>query len=70
MKKDVIVREEVKEVGSFARESKEVPRCSGTRAETGEVPEWLKSPGENSAGGGSDQTRSHDVQETMVNKDR
>lgn len=43
----------------------------GTRAEAGEMPEWLKSPGRNSAGGGSDQRKSYDVQETsVVNKDR
>ena len=49
----------------------EVPCGLGTRAEAGEVPEWLKSPWRNSAGGGSDQRKSYDVQETSrVNKDR
>lgn len=67
-KEDLIVREEVKDGG---RAEREVPCRLGTRAEAGEVPEWLKSPGRNSAGGGSDQRKSHDVQETsMVNKDR
>lgn len=34
------------------------------------MPEWLKSPGRNSAGGGSDQRKSCDVQESRVNEDR
>lgn len=66
-KEDLIGREEASE----AEHESEVPRRSGTRAEAGEVPEWLKSAVRNSTGGGSDQGRSHDVRETStVNKDR
>lgn len=66
-KEDPIGREEASE----AEHEREVPRRSGTRAEAGEVPEWLKSAVRNSTGGGSDQGRSHDVRETSaVNKDR
>lgn len=58
-KEDLIVREDVKEGGRLrARAEREVPRRLGTRAEAGEVPEWLKSPERNSAGGGSDQRKS------------
>lgn len=57
--------------GERGRAEREVSCRLGTRAGAGEVPEWLKSLGRNSAGGGSDQRKSYDVQETsMVNKDR
>lgn len=66
-KEDPIGREETSE----AEHEREVPRRLGTRAEAGEVPEWLKSAVRNSTGGGSDQGRSHGVRETStVNKDR
>lgn len=48
------------------RVERELPRRLGTRAEAGEVPEWLKSPERNSAGGGRDQRKSYDVQETST----
>lgn len=56
---------------SCEAEPKEKSPCRlGTRAAAGEVPEWLKSAGRNSAGGGSDQRKSYDVWEiAMVNKD-
>lgn len=66
-----MIARERREEGCDARAEREVPRRSGTRAEAGEVPEWLKSPVRNSTGGGSDQSKSYDVQETStVNKDR
>lgn len=67
------MRKKVNKVGKVAsRKGGPLPFGNrAERAEAGEVPEWLKSLGRNSAGGGSDQRKSYDVQETsMVNKDK
>lgn len=50
----------VREV-SKAKHEREVPRCSGARAEAIEVPDWLTSAVRNSTGGGSRQSWSHDI---------
>ena len=64
-------RDEGKEGGRFpGRAEREVPHRLGTRAEAVGVPEWFKSPGRNPAGGGSDQRKSYDVQDSLRVKQR
>lgn len=46
-----------------AKHEREVPRRLGARAEAIEVPDWLTSAVRNSTGGGSCQSRSHDIWE-------